>query len=392
MADSLPTSAECVIVGGGAVGCSLAYHLAMRGLKPLLIERGQLGAGSTGRCAGGIRQQFSTPVNVKVGMLSRRLLERFPEEIGQSADFRQIGYLFLGSNPEQAEQFARNVAMQQSVGLDDVRLLSADDASDLVPGLRTDDLTAATFCPSDGLAGPNEVTAGYAAAARRAGAQIVEGVAVEAIETVAGQVVGATVSGQRIATSMVVDCAGPHAAEIGAMAGVDVPVRPFRRHIFVTERFSLDMALRADPSLDIPMTVDFATSFYFHPEGDGLLLGMSDPDEPSSFDTSVVWNFLEQLVAKATHRLPALEHASIRTGWAGLYEVSPDHQAIVGESHALHGFWLCCGFSGHGFMQAPAIGLLLADAMTGKIPEIDLAPYAPDRFVRGESYPEAAVI
>ena len=168
------------------------------------------------------------------------------------------------------------------------------------------------------------------------------------------------------------------------MAGVDVPVTPYRRHIFVTETFSL-----AKPP---PMTVDFHTSFYMHPEGDGMLLGMSDPAEPPSFDTSVAWDFLEHLIEHATWRLPVLERARIRTGWAGLYEVSPDHQAIVGESPQLRGFWLCCGFSGHGFMQAPAIGYLLADRLLGREPEIGLEPYAPDRFARGELEPEAAVI
>jgi sarcosine oxidase, subunit beta len=167
------------------------------------------------------------------------------------------------------------------------------------------------------------------------------------------------------------------------MAAVVVPVKPFRRHLFLTETFSLD----PQP----PMTVDMRSSFYFHPEGDGLLLGMSDPAEPPSFDTTVDWSSLEHLVEHATHRLPALERAAIKTGWAGLYEVSPDHQAIVGESEVA-GFWLCCGFSGHGFMQAPAIGRLLAAAITGQGSEIDLEPFAPDRFARGVGTPEEAVI
>jgi sarcosine oxidase subunit beta len=167
------------------------------------------------------------------------------------------------------------------------------------------------------------------------------------------------------------------------MASLTVPVKPYRRHLFLTETFSLD--------IDPPMTVDMRTSFYFHPEGDGLMLGMSDPAEPSSFDTTVDWGFLEHLVEHATHRLPALEQAAIKTGWAGLYEVSPDNQAIVGESE-LTGFWLCCGFSGHGFMQAPAVGRLLAAEITGAGSEIDLTPFSPHRFARGESTPEAAVI
>ncbi len=379
----LPATAECVIVGGGAVGCSLAYHLARAGVRPLLLDRGQLGGGSTGRCAGGVRQQFSTEVNVRVGMLSRRLLERFEEEVGATADLREIGYLFVTDDAAQLRQFAANVEMQHRVGLAEVRLVDRDDIAELVPGLNLADVVGGTFCPTDGLAGPNEVTAGYVTAARRYGATIVEGVGVDAVERDGDVVIGVVSAGERVATPIVVNCAGPHAAAVAAMAFVDVPVSPFRRHLFLTEAFSLER--------EPPMTVDMRTSFYFHPEGDGLLLGMSDPAEPSSFDTSVDWGFLEHLVEHATHRLPPLAHAAIRTGWAGLYEVSPDHQAIVGESE-VSGFWLCCGFSGHGFMQAPAIGRLLAAEITGDGSDIDLRPFAPDRFARGAGTPEVAVI
>lgn len=383
----LPATADCVIVGGGVVGCSLAYHLARGGMRPLLLERGELGAGSTGRCAGGVRQQFSTAVNVRVSILSRQLLERFEDEVGATAAYRPIGYLLLATTPGEAHAFARNVATQRAAGLHDVELLDIDRARELVPELRADDLTAAAWCPSDGLAGPNEVTLGYAAAARRHGAKIVEGCMVEGVERDGERVVAIrAAAGRRVATPLVVDCAGPHAAVVARMAGIDVPVLPFRRHIFVTERFTVTRA-------PMPMTVDFHTSFYCHPEGEGLLLGMSDPDEPSSFETNVAWAFLDKLVEVATHRLPVLETAAIRTGWAGLYEVSPDHQAIVGPAPGADGLWLCCGFSGHGFMQAPAIGRLLAQRLLGVEPEIDMSAYSPQRFasaVRLE--PEAAVI
>ena len=382
---TLPASAECVIVGGGVVGCSLAYHLARGGMTPLLLERGALGEGSTARNAGGVRQQFSTEVNVRVGMLSRRMLARFPEEIGQTADLREIGYLFLATTAEEAVQFARNVEMQHRVGLREATLLSVEQARDMVAELRVDDLHGATFCPTDGLAGPTEVTTGYAAAARRHGAGIVEGCEVLEITRAGGRVSGVrTAGGGHVDARIVVNCAGPFAAVVGRMAGVDVPVRPFRRQIFVTEPFRL--------SRPVPFTVDFHTSFYMHPEGEGLLLGMSDPDEPTSFDTSVSWDFLEHLIEHGTWRVPALERAEIRTGWAGLYEVSPDNQAIVGEAPDLPGFWLCCGFSGHGFMQAPAIGHLLAETLLGRRPEIDLSPFTPDRFGRDALQPESAVI
>ncbi len=379
----LPSSAECVIIGGGVVGCSLAYHLSLAGMRPLLLERGDFGAGSTARGAGGVRQQFSTEINVRVGMLSRRLLADFEEEVGATADLRSIGYLFVASTAEHMDRLERNVAMQHAVGLSDVRLLTCDEVAALVPQLNVDDVRGGSFCPSDGIAGPNEVTSGYVAAARRRGAQVVEGVSVDGIERNGDAVMAVVAAGTRIPTPMVVNCAGPYAAAVAALARVDVPVRPFRRHLFLTETFALDR--------EPPMTVDMATSFYFHPEGDGFLLGMSDPAEPSSFDTTVDWGFLEHLVEHATHRLPALERAAIKTGWAGLYEVSPDNQAIVGESE-LAGFWLCCGFSGHGFMQAPAVGRLLAAEITGASSEIDLTPFRPDRFSHGGSTPEVSVI
>lgn len=379
----LPSSAECVIVGGGVVGCSLAYHLSLAGMRPLLLERGDFGAGSTARGAGGVRQQFSTEINVRVGMLSRRLLADFEEEVGATADLRSIGYLFVASTSEHMDRLERNVAMQHAVGLSDVRLLTCDEVAALVPQLNVDDVRGGSFCPSDGIAGPNEVTSGYVAAARRRGAQVVEGVSVDGIERNGDAVIAVMAAGTRIPTPLVVNCAGPYAAAVASLASVDVPVKPFRRHLFLTETFALDR--------EPPMTVDMATSFYFHPEGDGYLLGMSDPAEPSSFDTTVDWGFLEHLVEHATHRLPALERAAIKTGWAGLYEVSPDNQAIVGESE-LAGFWLCCGFSGHGFMQAPAVGRLLAAEITGAGSEIDLTPFRPDRFSRGASTPEVSVI
>jgi len=265
-----------------------------------------------------------------------------------------------------------------------VRYLSVDEALELVPELRGDDLTGATFCPSDGLAGPNEVTLGYAAAARRLGAQLVESCAVTGIERDGERVVAVEAGGQRVTTPLLVDCAGPYAGRIAALAGVDLPVKPFRRHLFLTERFHLTRSP--------PMTVDFHTSFYVHPEGDGLLLGMSDPAEPSSFDTEVAWDFLEHLVEHATWRLPALEGAAIRTGWAGLYEVTPDNQAIIGVAPGLSGLWLCCGFSGHGFMQAPAAGHLLAEILLGRQPEVDIRAFAPDRFGTARQTPERAVI
>lgn len=381
---ALPKTAECVIIGGGVVGCSLAYHLACQGMTSVVIERDSLGNGSTAKCAGGVRAQFATEVNIRVCMLSKHLLEEFPDELGVSADYRTIGYLLLTSTNEGADQFARNVQLQRSVGLHDVELLTVDRVRELVPDVTTDDLVCGTWCPSDGLAGPHEVTTGYANGARNRGVTIIEGAAVTGIDRHSDRVTAVRVGDDVIATETVVNCAGPYASDMGTLAQVDVPVLPYRRHIFVTEQFPLPYSL--------PMVVDFDKSFYCHPEGSGVLLGLTDPDEQPSTNTTVDWSFLESVAAAAAHRLPVLQDAQIATGWAGLYEVSPDNQAIVGASSELQGLWLACGFSGHGFMQAPAMGKLLAETMVGKVPSIDITPLSPDRFARCEFTPEMAVI
>jgi len=379
----LPKTADCIVVGGGVIGVSVAYRLAQAGMKPLLLERDVLGAGSTGRCAGGVRQQFSTEVNVRVGMLSKQLLEKFEEETGQNPAFRQIGYLFLADDETEAREFAANVEMQHRVGLEEVRLITASEVGELVPELRVDDVAAATFCPTDGLAGPNEVTMGYASAAQANGAVVVENCAVNTVLVQDDRVIGVETPEGPVSTELVIDCAGPYAAQLAETAHIDVPVLPYRRHIFITETSPV--------ATTAPMMVDFHTSLYMHPEGPGLLLGMSDRSEPSSFDTTVSWEFLEQLTEQASRRLPAIEQSSIKTGWAGLYEISPDNQAIVGES-ALRGFWLCCGFSGHGFMQAPAMGLLLSQLITDSPTSFDISAFSPHRFTGAPLATESAVI
>jgi sarcosine oxidase subunit beta len=381
----LPASVDVLVVGAGAVGCSVAYNLAERGVRNVLVvDRGGIGEGSTGRCAGGVRAQFGTEVNVRIGLLSRRILRDMERRLGRASDFRQIGYLFCASSEEVMSRLRANLEMQRRVGLDDVREVAPEDIARLVPGLRVDDLVGGTFCPGDGIAGPNEVTFAYAHAARQRGVTVMEGVEVHGLTASGGGWRVQTARGE-IRAARVVCCAGAWSRQVGEWAGVDIPVAPYRRHIFVTQPF--DGITR-----QTPMTVDVRTSFYFHPEGDGALLGMSDPAEPESFRTDVDWDFLDHLVGHAVERFPALERAQISTGWAGLYEVTPDHQAIIGEASGAPGLWLCCGFSGHGFMQAPAAGELLADAMTGREPAFDISPLRPSRFAEGDFSAETEVI
>lgn len=378
-------TADAVIAGGGVVGCSLAYQLARRGLDVVLLERDELGSQSTARCAGGVRQQFSSETNVRLQRLAVRLLRDFDVETGGHADFRQVGYLFLLGRPEEAADFRGLVDAWHRWGLTEARWVSPEEARRLVPVLDVEDVIGGTFCPTDGLASPADVTAGYAGAARRHGARLREHVTVQGVDIDGGRVRAVRTGDGAIATPLVFDCAGAWSAEVGRMAGVDVPVRPFRRHVFVTDAVP-------EVTRSTPMTVDFATSFYFHPEGDGVLLGMSDRQEPSTFSTDVNWELLERLVPVAAHRVPVLERAGIRTGWAGLYETTPDHQAVLGPVEEVEGFWCACGFSGHGFMQAPAVGLVLAELLLEGRSEVDVSSLSHGRFRRGALVTERNVI
>ncbi len=375
-------SADVVIIGGGCMGASVARHLARRGVTDVvLLEREKmLATGSTGRNAGGVRHQFSNEANIRLSIESIGLLERFADEIGQTIDFHQDGYLFLLSTEASVETFRRNVALQRSLGVD-VQWLDAAEAMALAPGLDTDGIVGATFCQRDGIADPNGVTMGFARAAQAAGVAVERDTEVTGICVDAGRIIGVETTRGTIETRAVVNAAGPHARAIGRMAGVDVPVDPYRRHIFIAAPGSGQASLRV-PSSHI-MVIDFETTFYFHREGAGLLFGMGDPHETPTFDTTVQWDFLPQVIDVAVKRLPALADASISHAWAGLYEVTPDANPIIGPAHGVDGLFLINGFSGHGFQHSPAAGRILADVITGRDPGFDLTPFAAGRFATG---------
>jgi sarcosine oxidase subunit beta len=378
-------SADVVIAGGGIMGCALAYQLARRDVDVLLLERETLGSQSTGKCAGGVRQQFSMEANVRLQRLAVRLFEEFEQETGHPADFRQIGYLFVLTLPQHVEDFRHNMDMWHRVGLTEARWVDPDEAARMVPVLNVEDVLGCTYCPTDGIASPADVTSGYAAAARRHGARVKEGVEVVGVDVSGGRVQGVRTSAGDVATRVLFNCAGAWSASIGRMAGLEIPVLPYRRHIAVTGTFP--QVPRSNP-----MTVDFQTSLYFHPEGDGVLIGMSDRTDPPGYVTDVNWEFLEKMLEQATRRAPALASAGIKTAWAGLYETTPDHQAILGPVPEVDGFWCAAGFSGHGFMQAPAAALLLAQLLLDQRSEIDISPFAFTRFARGSLVRERNVI
>ncbi|HYZ00548.1 MAG TPA: FAD-binding oxidoreductase [Candidatus Binatia bacterium] len=380
-----PRSADVVLAGGGVIGCSLAHHLAARGLRVVLCERETLGSQSTARCAGGVRQQFSSELNVRMQRFSVERLKHFEEEIGHPMEFRQTGYLFLLSTDEEVRTFRAQLDMWHRVGLREARWVTPEEAQELSPAITTDGLLGGTYCPTDGIASSNDVTAGYASAARKEGAQLLEGVAVTGIEVESGRVRAVDTSAGTIATSLVVDCAGAWSGEIGTMAGIELPVEPYPRHVFVTEPTSL-------VSRSAPLTIDFATSFYFHPEGDGVLFGMGERDERPSFRTDVDWSFLEKMEPVVSHRFPALLELGIQTAWVGLYETTPDHQPFLGPVDEVDGFWCACGFSGHGFQMAPAVGALLGELLVDGRTWLDLSPFSPDRRRAGAWQPEANVV
>lgn len=382
---SLPDRAEVVVVGAGVIGASIAWHLARRGVVALVLEREKApGQGSTGHCAGGVRQQFSTPVNVEISRRSIAAFARMKDELAYDGDlYWPVGYLFCVGDPKRWEAFQSQAEAQRALGVP-VETLSPAEVARRFPLLRSDDLLGATFCASDGLADPHGVTAAYVAAARRLGARFefecpltgltVEGGRIKAAGTVRGS----------IATPVVINAAGPHAAGIAAMAGVELPVVPVRRQVFTTQPVDWLPA-------DFPMVVDMTTGVYMHRESGGLLLGLADTSEPPSFNTNIDFDFRDRVFLAGLERLPRLEDAAYRAGWAGLYEVTPDHNAILGPS-GVGGFLLANGFSGHGFMHAPAVGELLAEWVVDGAPRLDVSALALDRFAGSALPAEANVI
>ncbi len=385
--NDLPTSAQVVVVGGGVMGASTAYHLALRGCRDVVLLERQpfFGQGATGKCAGGIRYQFSTAINITLSQHSLPMLERFEEETGQAIDLRWCGYLILLTNEADEITFRRNVDLQHSMGVP-TQWLSGDDARRLIPQVSADDVRAATFHSGDGLADPNGVVAGYISAARRLGVRTLTDTAVTGIHVAQGKVTGVETNVGTIACETVVNAAGPWSAQIGAMAGVTLPVVPLRRQIATTTPL---------PDLDpaFPFVIDFARSLYFHREGRGILTGMSNPTQPPGFDETVdeAWELVH--LEAAVERLPLLAHAGLQSHWAGLYETTPDAHPIIDRLTDPEGFVVLTGFSGHGFMHGPIGGLLAAELiLDGHAHTVDIDSLSAGRFTADQLTQEYNVI
>ncbi|QXJ26230.1 FAD-binding oxidoreductase [Actinomadura graeca] len=364
------------------MGTSIAFHLAEAGVGVLLLERGALGSGSTCKAAGGVRAQFSDEVNIRLGARSLEAFARFGTRPGQEIDLRRVGYLFLLSRPEDVAAFERSVALQNALGVPS-RMLTVAEARRLSPLVAPDGLLAAAYSPDDGHCTPESVVLGYAAGARRHGARIRTRCEVLGVDVDGGRVTGVRTAAGRVAAAAVVCAAGAWSAAVGAMAGVDLPVEPLRRQIAVTGPMP-------DLPRPVPMTIDFTTSFYFHGEGAGLLLGMSDPDERPGFALGYSDAWLPRLTAAIGARAPRLLDARLTGGWAGLYEVTPDHNALIGEAPGVSRFLYATGFSGHGFLQGPAVGEVVRDLYLGREPPVDVTPLDAARLAGDRLRPETA--
>jgi sarcosine oxidase subunit beta len=375
-----------VIVGAGIIGVSIAYHLAARGHSDVLVlDRGAIGEGTTARATGGIRAQFTSAVNASLVHHSVPEFLRLAEMTGEPFEFRQHGYLFLLNQPGQHEAFGRAVRMQQRLGIPS-QLLGPDEVSVLYPQLRTDDLLGGTYCPADGSGSPTDATNAYAKAARRAGVRITTHREVVGFERRAdGRVCGVrTADGAVEEAAVVVLAAGALSAELGHTAGVDLAVTPHRRQAFVIDAPSwLDR--------DRPFTVDLSSGAYLHPEIGSAVIGGNDRDVPAGTDTTVDETLRPSLLSALVARWPLLESARVRRGWAGLREMTPDDHALVGPLRDVPGLWVACGFSGHGFMQAPAIGDTLAQLLTTGVSDIDIGMLRAERFADGQSIVEDGV-
>ena len=386
--DGLPRRASVVIAGGGVMGVSAAYHLACRGEPDvLLLERSDLlGQGATGKCAGGIRHQFGTEINIRLSIESIRMLERFESEPGQAIGLQQCGYLFMLTRAADVEAFERNVALQRQLGVM-TEWLSPAEVRRRLPLLRTEDVQGGTFYGRDGLCDPSSVVLGYATGARHLGATLLTGIEVTGVRVQGERVTAVATSAGEVQCESFINAAGPFAADVGQMLGLDLPITPLRRQMLVTT------PLPQVPA-DFPFVIDFATGLYFHRVGPGILTGMANQDEPPSTDERVDLAWEAYQLGVAVRRMPLLEQAGMAHHWAGLYEMTPDAHPLIGRLEPLRNAYIVAGFSGHGFMHGPIAGKLLAEIMLDGRPQTiaDISALSPSRFGMAPAVREYNVI
>ena len=384
-------TADVAIIGGGIVGSSVAYHLVAAGCKNVLVlerETAQ-GKGSTGKSMGGVRAQFSTPVNIQMSLYSIPFYASFEERLGYPCDYRGQGYLFCATNQKHMAYLSTNYEKQVAMGLKNVRLVSGDDIRSDFPQLRGDDIIGGSFCSTDGFVDPYSVMTGFITKAVDQGTTLWKNCEVTGISTDEHRIAGVKTTKGDVATRTVVNAAGAWAAQVAKFVGVELPVEPLRRMLVPSEPFN------GFPHSS-PMVIDMTNGFHFRPEGRGFLLAWNDPEETPGFKTDFENSFIEKILTRAADRVPAFENLPVnpKRAWAGLYEMSPDHHAVLGPVEDVPGFFLANGFSGHGVMHAPATGKIVSDLiLTGKTNVVsDASVLAIARFAKGELLHETAVL
>jgi sarcosine oxidase, subunit beta len=384
------TTADVVIIGGGIVGSSIAYQLTKAGCRNVVIleRESHQGKGSTGKSMGGVRAQFSTEASIRMSLFSIPFFQEFEQALGHPSGYRSQGYLFIATEPRQMAALRVNYEKQVAAGLATVQIVSADEILEMVPETRPDDIVGGTFCSTDGFVDPYSVMMGFALRAIDQGAKVFCDATVTGIDQDAKGVCAVHSTQGKFTTRIVVCAAGAWSAQVGKLAGIDLPVEPLRRMLVPTEPFD-KISHRA------PMTVDVATGFHFRPEGVGLLMAWNDPEEKPGYNINFDHAFVEKILTRGVHRFPVLEEAEINPsrGWAGLYEMTPDHHPILGPVPGLTGFYVATGFSGHGVMHSPATGKILADLiLNGKTDLVETRLLDTERFREGRLIEETALL
>jgi sarcosine oxidase subunit beta len=383
-------SADVVIIGGGIVGSSIAYHLTEAGCRDVLVVEREpaQGKGSTGKSMGGVRAQFSTAVSIRMSLYSIPFYASFEERLGNPCDYRPQGYLFCATNQKQMDYLRTNYAEQIKLGLKNVRLVDTNEIRGMFPQLRANDIVGASFCSTDGFVDPYSAMNGFMAWATDHGATLWKNTAMTGITRDGEGIASVETTRGIVATRKVVNCAGAWAAEVAKLAGVDLPVEPLRRMLVPSEPFD-------EFPHTAPMIVDMSNGFHFRPEARGFLLAWNDPQETPGFKTDFDSAFIEKILTRAADRVPCFANLPVnpKRAWAGLYEMTPDHHPILGEAPGVPGFFLANGFSGHGVMHAPATGKILSDLiLTGKTDLIDGSLLSLSRFAEGRLIHETAVL
>jgi sarcosine oxidase, subunit beta len=386
----MPKSADVVIIGGGIVGSSIAFHLTQAGCKNVLvIEREtRQGLGSTGKSMGGVRAQFATDVNIRMSAYAIPFFARFEEATGHPSGYKPHGYLFMATTEWHLDYLRKNMQRQKALGVKEVRELSPDDIRNVLPQIRSDDIIGGSFCPTDGFVDPESVMNGFMARAIECGAELWRGTQVTGIHSDHATVSGVVSSQGEVSAPVVVNAAGQWGASVASLAGVELPVQPLRRMLIPTEPF---------PGLPerLPMMIDMSTGWHFRQEGLGLIMAWAHPDEKPGFHTEFDPSYVEKSLTHAASRVPEFANLQVnpRRCWAGLYEMSPDHHAILGPSPDLGGFYFANGFSGHGVMHSPATGRILADLiLNGETSVIDAKDLNVQRFAEGRAIEETAIL